>query len=61
MSVDGVLRIFFSKREEEGVGWRKLHDEELHNFYCSSDIIMMGGQCSTYERADSSLQNLSEN
>jgi hypothetical protein len=32
-----VLRgIFGSKRDE---GWRKLHNEELHNLYSSSDII----------------------
>jgi hypothetical protein len=22
-------------------GWRKLHDDELHNLYCSPDIIRM--------------------
>jgi hypothetical protein len=28
-----VLRIFGPKRDEERVGWRKLHNEELHNLY----------------------------
>jgi hypothetical protein len=34
-------------------GWRKLHNEELHNLYCSPSIIriieedQMGGACST--------------
>jgi hypothetical protein len=56
-----VLRgIFFSKREKVAVGWRKVYNGELHNLYCSSNVIMMGGECSTYERADSE-QNLSEN
>jgi hypothetical protein len=37
-------------------GWRRLHNEELHNFYSSLNIIRkmksrrtkMGGTCSTY-------------
>jgi hypothetical protein len=37
-----VLRkIFGSKREEVIGGWRKLHNEELHNVYCSPSIITM--------------------
>jgi hypothetical protein len=28
-----MRRIFDAKREEELVSWRKLHNEELHNFY----------------------------
>jgi hypothetical protein len=35
-----VLRIFGPKRDEV-IGWRKLHNEELHNFYFSSSIIRM--------------------
>jgi hypothetical protein len=35
-----VLRkIFGPKRDEVIGGWRKLHNEELHNLYCSSSII----------------------
>jgi hypothetical protein len=35
-----VLRgIFGPKRDEVIGGWRKLHDEELHNLYCSPSII----------------------
>jgi len=35
-----VLRkIFGPKREEVVGGWRRLHDEELHNLYASSNII----------------------
>jgi hypothetical protein len=36
-----VLRIFGPKRDEETGGWRKLHDEELHNLYSSPRIIRM--------------------
>jgi hypothetical protein len=35
-----VLRIIFRrKRDEETGGWRKLHNEELHNFYSSPSTI----------------------
>jgi hypothetical protein len=37
---NGVLRrILERKREEEEGGWRKLHNEELHNLYSSPNII----------------------
>jgi hypothetical protein len=37
-----VLRkIFGPKRDEVIGGWRKLHDEELHNSYSSLSIIRM--------------------
>jgi hypothetical protein len=37
-----VLRgIFGPKREEVIGGWRKLHNEELHNMCCSPSIIRM--------------------
>jgi hypothetical protein len=36
-----LRRIFVPKRGEETGGWRKLHDEELHNFYSSPDFIRM--------------------
>jgi hypothetical protein len=54
---DKVLRrIFGPKRDEVIGGWRKLHNEELHNVYCSPCIIRMiklrrmrwAGVCSTY-------------
>jgi hypothetical protein len=39
---DRVLRrIFGSKRDEVMGGWRKLHNEELHNLYSSPSIIRM--------------------
>jgi hypothetical protein len=34
-----VLRIFGPKRDEVTGGWRKLHNEELHDFYSSPNII----------------------
>jgi len=35
-----LRRIFGPKREEALKGWRRLHNEELHNFYISPNIIM---------------------
>jgi hypothetical protein len=34
-----VLRIFGPKRDRVTGGWRKLHNEELHNLYSSPNII----------------------
>jgi hypothetical protein len=34
-----VLRIFGPKRGEVRGGWRKLHNEELHNLYYSPNVI----------------------
>jgi hypothetical protein len=37
---NGVLmRIFGHKREEVAGGWRRLHNEELHNLYASPNFI----------------------
>jgi hypothetical protein len=37
-----VLRRIFGRTEVEIVGgWIKLHNEELHNLYCSSNVIRM--------------------
>jgi hypothetical protein len=36
-----VMKIFGPKRDEVIGGWRKLHNEELHNLYCSPSIIRM--------------------
>jgi hypothetical protein len=37
-----VLRIIFGqKRDEVTGGWRKLHNEELHNLYSSPSINRM--------------------
>jgi hypothetical protein len=32
-------RIFTTKMEEDAGGWRKLHNEELHNLHASINII----------------------
>jgi hypothetical protein len=38
--VNRVLRrIFGPKMEEVARGWRRLHNEELHNLYVSQNII----------------------
>jgi hypothetical protein len=34
-----VRRIFGPKREEVAGGWRRLHNQDLHNLYTSPDII----------------------
>jgi hypothetical protein len=36
-----VLRIFGPRRNEVTGDWRKLHNEELHNLYSSTNIIRM--------------------
>jgi hypothetical protein len=38
---NGVLTTFGLKRDEVTGGWRKLHEEELHNLYSLSTIIKM--------------------
>jgi hypothetical protein len=52
-----LRRIFGRKRKEVSGGWRRLHNEELHNLDASPNIIMViivkedeiGGACSTHE------------
>jgi hypothetical protein len=39
--IRGLRRIFGPKRNEVTGGWRKLHNEELHNLYISASIIRM--------------------
>jgi hypothetical protein len=36
-----LRRIFGPKRDEVTGDWRKLHSEELHNFYSLPNIIRM--------------------
>jgi hypothetical protein len=38
MGVKLVLKIFGSKREEDG-SWRKLHNDELHSLYSLPNIV----------------------
>jgi hypothetical protein len=50
---DRVLkRIFEPKRDKVTGEWRKLHNEELNDWYCSTNIVWviksrLGGACST--------------
>jgi hypothetical protein len=52
------------KRDGMTKGEMELHNEELHDLYCSPNIIWiirwirmgMGGACSTYERQERSVQ-----
>jgi hypothetical protein len=34
-----LRRIFEPKREEVAEGWRRLHNEELHNLHASQNVI----------------------
>jgi hypothetical protein len=36
-----LRRIFVQKRDEVIGGWRKRHNEELRNLYCSPSVIKM--------------------
>jgi hypothetical protein len=36
-----LRRIFGPKREEVAGGWRRLHNEKLHNLYASPNTITM--------------------
>jgi hypothetical protein len=36
-----LRREFVPRKDDIGGDWRKLHDEEHCNLYCSSDIIRM--------------------
>jgi hypothetical protein len=54
-----LRRIFGPKKDGVTGGWRKLHNEELHNLYSSPSIIrimklrrMRWGGCGTNEREE---------
>jgi hypothetical protein len=36
-----LRRTFGPKREEVAGGWRRLHNEELHNLYASANVILV--------------------
>ena len=57
MSENRVLRRIFGRKRDEVTGeWRKLHNEELNNLYCSPKFVLViksgrmrwGGACSAY-------------
>jgi hypothetical protein len=65
VSENRVLRgVFRPKREEMAAGWRRLHNEELHNLYASRNIIRViksrrmrcEGACSTHGRNEKFIQ-----
>jgi hypothetical protein len=47
-----VMRIFGPKREEVAGGWRRLHNEDLHNF----KLDEMGAACSKDGRDEKCMQ-----
>jgi len=60
-----MLRIILGpKKEEVAGGWRRLHNEELHNLNGSPDIIrviksrgmIMGGACNTHGRYEKCMR-----
>jgi hypothetical protein len=58
-----LRRIFGPKREEVTGGWRKLHSEELHNYYLRQALLgykkkaAIDGKCSTHRGHEKCLQN----
>jgi hypothetical protein len=54
-----LRRIFRMKRNEVTGGWRKLHNEELHNLYSSPSIIRIGKSKRT--RWERSVARMDEN
>jgi hypothetical protein len=45
-----LRRIFGPKRDKVTGGWRKLHNEELHNLYSSPSTIRMKSRRMRWER-----------
>jgi hypothetical protein len=66
VSESGLFRRIFGLRNEVTGGWRKLHNEELHNLYSSPAIIRMtklkenemGGACSSHFGDDKCILNI---
>jgi hypothetical protein len=58
-----LKRIFGPKRDKVTGEWRKLHNEELNDLYCSSNIIRvikskrMGWACSMYGGEERCIQS----
>jgi hypothetical protein len=40
-----LRRIFGPKRKEVKIGWRKLHNEKIHNLHSLPNIIRVTGSC----------------
>jgi hypothetical protein len=62
------MRIFGYRREEAVGGWRRLHSEELHNFYALPNVIRVirsrtmrcVGAGSTHGRDEKCTQNFGQ-
>jgi hypothetical protein len=61
-----LRRIFEPKRDEITGEWRRLHNEELYDLYCSSNIVRVmkienevGGACSAYGGEERCIQGSS--
>jgi hypothetical protein len=60
-----LRRILGPKRDEVTDEWRKLHNEELNDLYCSPNIVRviksritrMGGACSVCGREETHVQD----
>ena len=66
---NGVLRRIFGLKRGQVTGeWRKVHNGELNDLYCSSNIVRvlksktngMGGDCSTYGGQENCIQGFGE-
>jgi hypothetical protein len=38
---NGIIRRIFEPKWDENGEWRRLHNEKLHNMYCSPNIVRM--------------------
>ena len=61
-----VLRRIFGPTRDEVTGeWRKLHNEELNDLYCSPNIVRViksrevGGACSAYGGEEKRIRGFS--
>jgi hypothetical protein len=59
---NGVLRRIFGPKREEVTGqWKEVHNEELHNLYCSLSIALLNKEgcngCSMYRTDKTYIQD----
>jgi hypothetical protein len=41
LSTEAITSLILGPKRDEATGWRKLHNEELHNLYSSPSVIRM--------------------